>query len=94
MEEGNTEIIPIDKDILSAWQANNSEDYAEFKELGHALATETDIIKISKTFDVDVESIINVLTVFMCLQEEDVTINELYTEAVADNNDFLYAICC
>ena len=94
MEEGNAEIIPIDKDILSAWLANNSEDYAEFKELCHALATETDIIKISKTFDVDIESLINVLTVFMCLQEEDVTVNELYTEAIAENNDFLYALCC
>lgn len=94
MEEENAEIIPIDKDILSAWLANNSEDYAEFKELCHALATETDIIKISKTFDVDIESVINVLTVFMCLQEEDVTINELYTEAIAENNDFLYALCC
>lgn len=94
MEEGNAEIIPVDKDVLSAWLANNIEEYAEFKELCLALATETDITKISKTFDIDIESLINVLTVFMCLQEENVTINEIYTEAIAENNDFLYALCC
>ena len=78
MEEGNAEIIPVDKEVLSTWLANNREKYAEFKELCHALATETDMIKISKTFDIDIESLINVLTVFMCLQEENMTINELY----------------
>ena len=75
MEEGNAEITPVDKEVLSTWLANNHEEYAEFKELCHALATETDITKISKTFDVDIESLINLLTVFMCLQEENVTIN-------------------
>lgn len=88
MEEGNAEIIPVDKEVLSTWLANNHEEYAEFKELCHALATETDITKISKTFDVDIESLINLLTVFMCLQEENMTINELYTEAIAENDDF------
>ena len=94
MEEGNAEITPVDKEVLSTWLANNHEEYAEFKELCHALATETDITKISKTFDVDIESLINLLTVFMCLQEENVTINELYTEAIAENDVFLYALCC
>ena len=94
MEEGNAEIIPVDKEVLSTWLANNREKYAEFKELCHALATETDMIKISKTFDIDIESLINVLTVFMCLQEENMTINELYTEAIAENDGFLYALCC
>lgn len=88
MEEGNAEIIPVDKEVLSTWLANNHEKYAEFKELCHALATETDMIKISKTFDIDIESLINVLTVFMCQQEENMTINELYTEAIAENDDF------
>ena len=94
MEEGNAEIIPVDKEVLSTWLANNHEKYAEFKEMCHALATETDMIKISKTFDIDIESLINVLTVFMCQQEENMTINELYTEAIAENDDFLYALCC
>ena len=94
MEEGNAEITPVDKEVLSTWLANNHEEYAEFKELCHALATETDITKISKTFDVDIESLINLLTVFMCLQEENMTINELYTEAIAENDGFLYALCC
>ena len=88
MEEGNAEITPVDKEVLSTWLANNHEEYAEFKEMCHALATETDITKISKTFDVDIESLINLLTVFMCLQEENMTINELYTEAIAENDDF------
>ena len=65
MEEGNAEITPVDKEVLSTWLANNHEEYAEFKELCHALATETDITKISKTFDVDIESLINLLTVFI-----------------------------
>lgn len=94
MEEGNAEIIPVDKDVLSAWLANNHEEYAEFKELCHALATETDITKISKTFDIDIESLINLLTAFMCLQEDNVTINEFYTEAIVENDGFLYALCC
>ena len=94
MEEGNAEIIPVDKEVLSTWLANNHEKYAEFKEMCHALATETDITKISKTFDVDIESLINLLTVFMCLQEENMTINELYAEAIAENDDSLYALCC
>ena len=94
MEEGNAEIIPVDKEVLSTWLANNHEKYAEFKEMCHALATETDMIKISKTFDIDIESLIKVLTVFMCQQEENITINELYTEAIAENDDFLYALCC
>lgn len=94
MEEGNAEITPVDKEVLSTWLANNHEEYAEFKEMCHALATETDITKISKTFDVDIESLINLLTVFMCLQEENMTINELYTEAIAENDDFLCALCC
>ena len=58
MEEGNAEIIPVDKEVLSTWLANNHEKYAEFKEMCHALATETDMIKISKTFDIDIESLI------------------------------------
>src|SRR5574344_1634584 len=78
MEEGNAEITPVDKEVLSTWLANNHEKYAEFKEMCHALATETDMIKISKTFDIDIESLINVL----------------YTEAIAENDDFLYALCC
>ena len=47
MEEGNAEIAPVDKEVLSTWLANNHEEYAEFKELCHALATETDITKIA-----------------------------------------------
>ena len=47
MEEGNAEITPVDKEVLSTWLANSHEEYAEFKELCHALATETDMIKIT-----------------------------------------------
>lgn len=47
MEEGNAEITPVDKEVLSTWLANNHEEYAEFKELCHALAAETDKTEIA-----------------------------------------------
>ncbi len=94
MERDNQEIIPVDKDVLSAWRDNNAEDYAEFKEFVLFLNTENDFNKLLEACNGDLETMQAFLSIFEELVNGGLDKEKLYTIAVSENDEFCYAMCC
>ena len=94
MEKTKEDRVLINKYVLIAWEEIHVDAYTEFKESVEALLFNEDWFAEDDIEGNDVEVINDFIRILVSLANNQPTIEEWYTEAIENQNDFAFCICC